>query len=53
MEGKDYVMEDEEAEQSRVFACSGRPAPFMVRAVVMYDNLHSSGLEGAGIVDYH
>ncbi|EFF80771.1 hypothetical protein HMPREF0970_00408 [Schaalia odontolytica F0309] len=53
MEGKDYVMEDGEVEQSRAFACSGRPAPFVARAVVMCDNLRSSGPEGVEIVDYH
>ena len=53
MEGKDYVMEDGDVEQSRAFACSGRPAPFVVRAVVTCDNLRSSGPEGAEIVDYH
>jgi hypothetical protein len=53
MEGKDYVMEDGDVEQSRAFACSGRPAPFVVRAVVMCDNLRSSGPEGVEIVDYH
>ena len=53
MEGKDYVMEDGDVEQSRAFACSGRPAPFVVRAVVTCDNLRSSGPEGVEIVDYH
>ena len=53
MEGKDYVMEDGDVEQSRAFACSGRPAPFVVRAVMMCDNPRSSGPEGVEIVDYH
>ena len=53
LKGKDYMMEDGDVEQSRAFACSGRPAPFVVRAVVMCDYLRSSGPEGVEIVDYH
>ena len=53
MEGKDYVMEDGDVEQSRAFACSGGSSPLVVSVVVEGRGLGDAGPEGVEIVDYH